>query len=803
MANNTNIEEIKIPLTKRGISDYEARDTLKVLVIAKEPLEKDKERIYDSATGKTFMRTCDKSKIRLKGMHISHVKDSLSTNYSKDIFLNILFHYAYNAKTDLNKVKLVFVGQEAFDAFKEDYNTNTEYKINETNVYLNEEKKIIKVTSTFLPGTVVELAYTFISNEQSVLTDAGCIKLISDLDLLYADVDKIEQITNAQFIDINPFIEYLDKVKQLYLDKKIEYVAFDIETNTVEWAEPWSKICLISVADDYTKMAYSCAQYHPELWISDLRRTFITELLTKLYEIPNFTDNEQYVELSKEFTPKIKTFRATMLVEQHEVVSYFEDSFYDAALVFLKAIGGKLPKKQIDTGLQLKLNMYNEFIANNKETLEKIHYLLDHSNEQVDKMKRLWVKLDEVLSIVPIVGQNIKFDVGFVYSKNIARNKIKIVGDTLAEACMFSKALDEHGLKMELDLESLYERETGKTNAWKSAFKSSNRVKVKLLGTRYDNVELDKLGVYSALDAYCTLELHQVYLKKMEQRIKEDGCNKVQTFLMEQYKAISMFSAGEIMKWSPLSSITKILYDESLKDMDKRFNEILNLKMVQKFLADNPEEETFKINSAGYASHKAKILFGKQYFGFEPIMAGATGAPSTDTEKVLKVILSAIKNTLNNNLDTFGYRLADRTLKDEDRNWSVPVCDEYREMLKEAKIFIESLLNYSMWNKLNTAYISSVWDNEKQEALPYRANFKIVNATLSGRLSSGMHTQPKEGHIRDMYNSIWNSHSNRVTEIKHEIGETYNPDFGLVDIEYEDGTIERTTWKEIENTFKK
>ena len=796
-------KEIKIPLTQRAINDYPARDTLKLLIIAKAPLEKDKDRIYDSSTGKTFMRTCDKSKIRLKNIHVSHVKDELNSNYSKDIFLNILFHYAYNIKVDLNKIKIAFVGKEGLLAFKEDDNNNNTYKVNETSVYLNEEKKIIKVTSTFLPNTVVEIPYVIINNENSVLSDAGCIKLISQLDLLYADVDKIEQITNAQFIDIDLFIDYLEKIKQLYLDKKIEYVAFDIETNTVEWAESWSRICLVSMADDYTKMAYSCAQYHPELWVSDLRKEFLINMLKALESIKSFTTNEQFIELGKNLTTQLKTFRTETLINNHEVVSYYEDAFFDNLLMLSKSLGSKLTKKQLDTGLQVKIGLYNDFLTDQKENIDKINYLLQHSDEQVTKIKKLWLKLDEVLSIVPIVGQNIKFDVGFLYSKNIARDKIKIVGDTLAEACMFSKALDEHGLKMELDLESLYERETGKQNAWKSAFKSSNRVKVKLLGTRYDNVELDKLGVYSALDSYCTLELHQIYLQKMADRIKEDGCNKVQTFLMEQYNAITMFSSGEIMKWSPLSMITKILYDESIKDMDKRFNEILNLNMVKKFLADNPEEETFKINSAGYASHKAKILFGKQYFGFEPIMAGATGAPSTDTEKVLKVILSSIKNTLNNNLDTFGYRLADRSLSEEERNWSHPVNDEYREMLKEAKIFIEALLNYSMWNKLNTAYISSVWDNDKQEALPYRANFKIVNATLSGRISSGMHTQPKEGHIRDMYNSIWNSRSNRFTEIKHEIGKTYNPDFGLIDIEYEDGTIERTTWKEVEKVFKK
>jgi hypothetical protein len=179
------------------------------------------------------------------------------------------------------------------------------------------------------------------------------------------------------------------------------------------------------------------------------------------------------------------------------------------------------------------------------------------------------------------------------------------------------------------------------------------------------------------------------------------------------------------------------------------------------------------------------------------LLAGKSGAPSTDTDKVMKPLLNAIKDTLNNNLTTFTYKCTDRGLSEADKTFRHDVDDAYRDMLKEAKVFIEAILNYSMWQKLKTAYIDSRWDEENQQAIPYHADFKIVGATYSGRLSSGMHTLPQAGHIRDLYASIWNSESNRVLDLTHEIGETYNPTPGLVEVEYEDGTKEIKRYKDI------
>lgn len=794
-------DSFKVPEINRSFEEYECRDELKAVIIAKSPLEKDKKKIFDSPTGKEYMRTVDKSKLRLKYVHLTYIEDNDYNNFASNTLVTILARYAHNKKKDLSQTKLLFIGQEAFNAFKEDYTKESNALPNFT-TYLNEEKQIFKITGPLFENHLVELSYMIINNTESVISNNGKAELISQLDLLNDNLssDKVEVINNAKYISVDEFINQLDVCKQLYLDKKIKYIAFDIETNTVEWADPWSKICLVSIAEDYNKMAYSCAQYHPELWISSLRRTFLSNLLNILEQCKTIDDNEKYISISKDITSSIKEFRTTTLPNNFEVVSYFEDEFFDELVILLKSLGTKLTKDKLQDGILVKHNLIDEFYKDNESTITKINDLLNNSDNHIQKVKQLWKKLDEVLSIVPIVGQNIKFDVGFLYSKNIAKDKIHIVGDTLAEACMFSKVLDEHGLKMDLDLESLYERETNKQNAWKSAFKSSNRVKVKLLGTRYDNVELDKLGLYSALDSYCTLELHQIYEKKMEERIKEDKCNKVQTFLLEQYKAISMFSSGEVMKWSPLSNIVKILYDESLLDMDRKYKAICELPIVKQYIADHPEDEgEFKINSPKI---KADILFDKRYFNFVSVLTSSSGNCSTDTDKVLKVLLSAIKTTLVNNLPEFKYMKGDRGLSPKEKEVKEAVTPELKSKLEQAKIFIESLLDYSMWNKLNTAYITSVWDNDKQQSIPYRANFKIVNATLSGRISSGMHTQPKEGHIRDMYNSIWNSQSNRVIEVKHEIGETYNPDFGLIDIEYEDGTVERTTWKELENSLK-
>lgn len=794
-------------LADRKIKDIESRDLLKIILIADMPNQKDKVKIFDAAECRPYLKSIDKSRTKLKHVHVTYVQsredtveDNPDYSFSQEVLIRILARCDEQNKIDNENLKIVFAGQSAFDAFKKDYNSEIENPLsNIVTTHFDEEKQIFKVNCPSFQDRSKIIPYVIAPEVSTVLSETGKVKLIEFFESLSTDTTQdSEELKNAKFISVPDFINHLDYLKQLYLDNKINYIAFDIETNTVEWAEPWSKICLVSVADLYTNMAYSCAQYHPELWMSDLRKEFFNTLFAKLNKLVNSLLNSEFVEGSMELIALIKDFKTNKLVDHKEVISYFEDEFLANVNEVLAETKTKSTKKTGDIeAVDKKKKLLLDLAEDNKDLIGRIKFLMTDTTHTAN-MKKLWEKLDEVLSIVPIVGQNIKFDVAFIYSKNIARDRVKIAGDTLAEACMFSKVLDEHGLKMDLDLESLYERETGKQNGWKSIFKSSDRLKVKLLGTRFDNVELDKLGPYSALDSYCTLLLHEFYQGKMRERIKEDGCNKVETFLKEQYKAIQMFCSGEILKWSPLTDATKKLYDRSLIDMEEKFNNILNLKMVQKFLADNPEAETFKINTAGAQSHKAIILFDKRYFGFMSILAGKSGAPSTDTDKVLKVLLSAIKNTLTNDLPTFSYRLADRTLKEKDRTWSMPVTEGYKELLKEAKVFIESLLDYSAWNKLNTAYISSVWDNEKQQSLPYRANFKIVNATLSGRLSSGMHTMPKEGNIRDLYCSIWNSDSNRELEVVHEIGKVYNPEYGLVEVEYEDGSKETTTYKALQ-----
>lgn len=788
-----------IQLTARTFQDYLCKGNLQVLMVAEQPLKGDKVKIFDSSEGRTFLRVCDKSKIKLRASHVTYIKDAgKPISFARNYLLNILAFYDKEQGQDLSKLKIVFIGEAAFNAFKEDFN-NSDDVVTGCILYLNQASQQFCVSWPQLTNNALDIPYVILPTPDDLVSTSKQVILIDELDKLYTEVASLQTMTNAKYVSIPEFLDYLESVKQAYLDKKIKYVAFDIETNTVEWAEPWSRICLVSMADLHSQMAYSCAQYHPELWVSPLRGDFLLHIFNTLNQLTLTPDISSFTSGAKALLTEINAFRKTTLVEHHEVVAYFEDDFFDAVVDFLTKASKEKKSKQItdeDKLNQLHQSVY-QFAQDNADVVKQVKDNIANTPTQLQNIKKLWKKLDEVLSIVPIVGQNIKFDVGFLYSKNIAKDKIHIVGDTLAEAVLLTNTLDEKGMKIEFDLESLYERETGKQNGWKSAFKSSNRIKVTLLGVRYDNVELEKLGPYSAMDAYGTLELFELFKPKIQARIKQDGCNKIETFLSEQYKAIEMFCSGECMQWSPLTKFTKILYETAITDTSQKLDTILELQMVKKFLADNPDQETFKLNSAGTKSHKAIILFDKRYFGFKPLLAGKSGAPSTDTDKVLKPLLAAIKDTLNNNLNTFSYKLTDRNIPEKERNYSVSVDEAFRDKLKEAKVFIEAILNYSMWQKLKTAYIDSRWDKENQQAIPYHADFKIVGATYSGRLSSGMHTLPQAGHIRDLYASIWNSESNRVVEFNHEIGESYNPTPGLVEVEYEDGTKEIKRYKDI------
>lgn len=833
----------------RSITDKQQKDLSKVqyIFITDTPLPNDKNEIFDSPLGKQLIQEINKSKIKYRNFIVSYINDKPSKNpeeiteitenleeitenndnyvinYLFGLIMYDCFKKGLNISDPDHKLTIIFLGEKA----KENFIKST-IKVPENplvEVYYNQQTDILKYTSTrlfkestfLIPCKTINIPNNDIN---SIMNNKGKETFLNSLDEIIENVQILDEVTNAKYISIDEFIDYLETVKQLYDNKQISYVAFDIETNTTEWSYDWSKICLVSMADLHTNMAYSCAQYHPEVWMSDQRYLFWNDLFDKLNIIYNSTSNIDISNNAKALIMHIKSYRKSLNENYKELFSYFEDNFMDNLIEFLPVLTTRLLKKDVESQiLNIKREKINEFSKSNSDLLSKIKYLLTNKDSINEKIDQFWVKLSEVLSIVPIVGQNIKFDIGFLYSKNIAKDKITVVGDTLGEACMFSKALDDQGLKMDLDLESLYERETHKKNAWKSKFKSSDRLKTRLLGTRYDNVELENLGVYSALDSYCTMELHELFMQKMIDRIAEDKSNKVQTFLMEQNKALSMFSSGEVMMWSPLSTITKLLYERAQLGTVQRKKDIDALPVVKKFVEDNKDLITeFNINNSGEKSHKATILFNNRYFGFKSIEAGKSGAPSTDTEKVLKPLLSAIKLAINSYPDKniMEYKLNDRSLKGDDAKYKMLIIGEESQlepyaalnsnsrtritinMLKEAKIFIESILDYSSWNKLNTAYIASVWDTDKEQTLPYRANFKIIGATLSGRLSSGMHTQPKAGNIRDMYNSIWHLESNRKMENNHKIGQHYNPDFGLVEIEYEDGTKEITTYKELQ-----
>ena len=778
----------------RVLPDITTKDTRLILVLDT-PSEKDIKKGKLLSNNTTYNSILKKSKF----------KNNIYYTYIDNDFISYFFDILRNTTKQDNgfmleeakakKLKVAFSGKEVYNKFIELYKSGYN-----SNLYVNEQNKMINLLS-FYGKNAVNIQYTTISGVEDVISEQQQEDLLHQIDLLYSDftnTDDVQYVTNADYISIPAFIEYLDKVKQLYLDKKIEYVAFDIETNTTEWAEPWSKICLISMADNYTKYAYSCAQFHPEIWMSEFRRDFWNGFWNYLNEIYMKTTNSDMIEAGKDLVVKIKQFKDD-LTNNFEVNSWFEDEFLEKLLVLSKSIQLKGTKKQEDEVLAKKKQQILDFSQENKDLIIKIKELDKNKEHIEEEIQQLWNKLDEVLGIVPIVGQNIKFDVGFLYSKNIAKDKIHVVGDTLAEACMLTRVLDDQGLKIDLDLESLYEKETGKQNSWKSKFKSSDRVKVLKLGTRYDNVELDRLGIYSALDSYCTLELHEIYQEKLKDRIKEDGSNKLETFLMEQYNAIEMFCSGETYCWSPDIDLTRLLYERSIIDMEERFNDILNLDVVKQFLADNPEQETFKINTSGAQSHKAKILFDKRYFALEPIEAGKSGSPSTDTDKVLKPILKAAKDTLKENKPIFEYVKADKT------KYQMPVTEPYKAVLESLIKFISGLLEYAMWNKLKTGYIDTIWDDNRKVSIKYRPNFKIVNATYSCRLSSGMHTLPKADvtNVRDVYCSIWNHNSIRELDKDHLIGKSYNPPYGLVEVEYEDGSKETITYKDYLNNGKK
>lgn len=106
----------------RSKKEYQSTLGPKLVLISESYLPKDKEEIFDSPSGMTYLSNCFKSKFKSADTHVTYVKDNNYDGlFTKNVMADFLYNYFIKGTLDFNTLVFAFVGYSAYKAFFEDY----------------------------------------------------------------------------------------------------------------------------------------------------------------------------------------------------------------------------------------------------------------------------------------------------------------------------------------------------------------------------------------------------------------------------------------------------------------------------------------------------------------------------------------------------------------------------------------------------------------------------------------------------------------------------------------------------------
>ena len=106
----------------RSKKEYQSTLGPKLVLISESYLPKDKEEIFDSPSGMTYLSNCFKSKFKSADTHVTYVKDNNYDGlFTKNVMADFLYDYFIKGTLDFNTLVFAFVGYSAYKAFFEDY----------------------------------------------------------------------------------------------------------------------------------------------------------------------------------------------------------------------------------------------------------------------------------------------------------------------------------------------------------------------------------------------------------------------------------------------------------------------------------------------------------------------------------------------------------------------------------------------------------------------------------------------------------------------------------------------------------
>lgn len=595
------------------------------------------------------------------------------------------------------------------------------------------------------------------------------------IDLVANNLPGNEYLRSLKVMNIDEFIAHLDKVLDAYNSAEINDIGFDTETTSLNPHEKKGNITTFSIYDKATNIAAACFFRSPEKWIPQ-------EKMCLLNQLPNISDKlvnsnlwEDRVALTELVNKWLEDWTSLEFHPYEYTMSIDEDAIKANMIAILQAIKAVRARTWENRTEQI-VNLFKEI----QPLYEKEINIYNNGYKQSD-FDRLLSKMSEVLNTVPIIGQNIKFDITYLLKHNIG-NKLKVRQDTLADAIF------DFDAPKKKDLGTLVSWYTDISEGWKDAMQADERVKRPKTGTRYDRVEYEKHSSYAATDGITAWKVGQTLQDKLK--------DKTVWFKLRPYmmKGLRAFSRAEIFGVTVDVGAYKILEDAYIQQMADSIEKMSSLPIARKILDKFGIE---KVNPAvnGANSHSNNILFSKDGYNLESIESTTAGYPSLS-----KAIVQDLIGQLDNSLNSFEIRKQKEESGEFDKdiflkpllcaNSDTLLTEERIEVLKEAREYLQALGEWKEVQRLNSTYIGGIkfFEENLNDPSTYYTEFNIVGATVTGRLSSGFHGQPRESDIKKLWTSAWASTSQRSYADSQIPGEKYlapPPPF-VYDIEFEE-----------------
>lgn len=526
------------------------------------------------------------------------------------------------------------------------------------------------------------------------------------------------------------FPAFVDELTQAYRQGEFVEIGFDTETTGLDISDPTVQVTTCSLYVPSRRLAAVSVCRHPELYMPESKWVH-WQALMPLLDAGDIDPLAAWLEVYRAFEGRPWRW----------VTSEDEDAALAGVAQWIK-----LSKR--------KRRPQEELVALRERLTDHLRVFEDRATRGVDPgQQRAWLlALDRLLSTVPIVGHNLKFDLSVLLKEGVGRYA------RVADDSYFSATLLYGSERTNLDLESLSLRFLPVT-AWKDQFKADPRLKKPLYGKRYDRVSLAKHAQYALDDARNAYLLNQLLREKLDAHTLDTRG------LRETVRSVlPAFASAEVHRVSLDLGLLDALRTQLETEVNAALDQLQAFSRVQAVMQEQGLT-TLNPNVSGARNQLVHVLFTPSGYGLRSVRATETGNPSVDKEVVDTLIaeLERALSALEVGDDPVVYVQNHITLRDDNR-----------AIYQEALAFLRCLKGYRDVHRIYSSYIKPILISPYPlDAFP--AEFNVIGATVTGRLSSGFHLIPKKSDVKKFFVSAWGTSSRRTYDGVPGPGQVYQP----------------------------